>query len=700
MEAFDTAFSIHFAPLLPVFWIGLLALVATIFFALGLYKRKRGTLWRALCMTFFLIALCQPSVMEELRQPVKDVAVIILDQSPSQSYGNRTNKSAEALEALRRKLGSLENLELRVIEAPSSAGLIINETRVFDALDMALADIPQKRRAGVIVISDGQIHDIPADIQDQNEYGPVHLLLSGSRQDKDRQLIILEAPSYGIVGKTVTIKYRIEDTANIGQSSASVRVKRQNENQQEFSVPVNQDQTLELNIEHAGQNVFELETQIVDGEITAANNKNALMINGVRERLRVLLVSGQPHSGGRTWRDLLTSDPSVDLVHFTILREPEKLDATPQDELSLIAFPFRELFEVKLYDFDLIVFDRYKLNRILPDFYFKNIADYVKEGGAFLEASGPSFSGADSIYYTALMDVLPGEPTGEMINRPFRPTLSDLGRQHPVTGSLIWKGMSAGTTSPEWGQWLRQVSLNRKSGEILMNGDGNNPLLILDRVEKGRVAQLASDHIWLWSRGYDEGGPHTELLRRIVHWLMKEPELDERALNITVNDNRIIIKSRDFAGNNPEILMSAPNGDTSTLTLQKQSNGYMQSEIIADQIGIYSFEDSYGETRFAVVGDLNPPELRGVITTDKKMLPLINATSGHILWLEDNARPDIRFLTAERRSYGGNGWIGLRENHEFNVQGVTQKDILPDWLMLSLLLGMAILTWWIEGRSR
>lgn len=700
MDAFNTTFSIHFAPLIPVFWIGILACIAALLLLLGLHKRKRGTIMRGVCSVVFLMTLCHPSVLEEMRQPVKDIAVIVVDQSPSQNYGERTARTQSALESLRRTLSGREELELRVVQAPARKDQINNETRIFDALDMALADVPQKRRAGVVVISDGQIHDVPTNTGVFEDYGPVHLLLSGSKDDRDRQLVVLEAPSYGIVGKTVSIKYKVEDTANIAEKMAYVTIKRQNGKDELISAPVNQEMTIELDIEHAGQNVFELETSPIENEITQANNKTALMINGVRERLRVLLVSGQPHSGGRTWRDLLTSDPSVDLVHFTILREPEKLDATPQDELSLIAFPFRELFEVKLYDFDLIIFDRYKLNRILPDFYFKNIADFVKSGGAFLEASGPSFAGNDSIYYTALQDVLPGTPNGNMLNTPYRPALTDIGKNHPVTGSLVWKGMSAGTTTPEWGQWLRQVEIKRKSGEILMNGVGNNPLLILDRVEKGRVAQLASDQIWLWSRGYQEGGPHTELLRRIVHWLMKEPELDERALHITVDENRIKVRSREFAGNKPDILMSAPDGQSQTIVLEKKPGGYLEAEIIADQIGIYSFRDSYEQTRFAVVGDLNPPELRSVIATTDKLAPLTQASGGGVLWLADTPAPDVRFLSGGRKSYSGNGWIGLRENHESTVRGVTQKDFLPDWVMLSLLLGVAILTWWLEGRRR
>lgn len=699
MNAFDTSISIHFAPILPLPWLISVGIVVACLLLLGLYKRKHGTIFRFLCAALFLIALCNPSVLEENRQAVKDVAAIVVDQSPSQNYGERSARSEEALNDLIRQLEGRDDLDIRVIRAPEIDALT-NETRLFDSLEVALADVPRTRRAGVFVISDGQIHDVPNAAEARNDYGPVHLMLSGSQDEIDRQLVILEAPSYGIVGKSVTIKYKVEDTGNIGSDTAYITLKRQNEKSDVISVPVNKEMSLEIDIDHAGQNVFELATSPVEGEITQANNKAALLVNGVRERLRVLLVSGQPHAGGRTWRDLLTSDPSVDLVHFTILREPDKLDATPQDELSLIAFPFRELFEVKLYEFDLIVFDRYRLNRILPDYYFKNIADYIKEGGAFLEASGPSFAGEESIYYTALMDVFPGIPSGDMIRKPYRPSLSEIGRQHPVTGSLVWKGMSAGNTTPLWGPWLRQVVLQHNNGEVLMKGAEDHPLLILDRIEKGRIAQLASDQVWLWSRGFEEGGPHTELMRRIVHWLMKEPELDERALNITVSGNTITVKSRDFSGKNSQVVMRDPDENIETIKLEKTASGILETKIKVDKIGIYSFEDAYGDTRFAVVGELNPPELRGVVSTDRLMRGVLDTSGGKSVWLSENGVPSIRMMNNGRDRYYGQNWLGLRQNNEYTVQGLREKDVLPHWLMLSLLLGMAILTWWYEGRLR
>ena len=169
---------------------------------------------------------------------------------------------------------------------------------------------------------------------------------------------------------------------------------------------------------HAGQNILEVELETAPGELTPANNRAVIAAEGVRENLRVLLVSGEPHAGERTWRNLLKSDAAVDLVHFTILRPPEKQDGTPINQLSLIAFPTRELFSEKINDFDLIIFDRYQHRGMLQLLYYDNIARYVEEhGGALLVAAGDDYAGSLSLFRTPLSPVLPAVPTGRVLSR-------------------------------------------------------------------------------------------------------------------------------------------------------------------------------------------------------------------------------------------------------------------------------------------
>lgn len=697
MDKLDTAIALHFAPVLPISWLVAAGICGAVLLILHALNTRRALIPRLLTFGLFVLALMNPSILEQQREAVKDVAVILVDQSQSQKMGQRQQRTETALAALQKNLENNNDLEVRIVKAPADK-TITKDTRLFDALDTALADVPAKRRAGVIILTDGQIHDVPQDASQYEKYGPVHGLLSGKKNERDRELVILKAPTYGIVGQPIKIQYKVEDSAENNGETVSVTLKRHDGKPDVFFIPVGTEQTIDVNIDHAGQNIIELSVQGLPGEITEANNRAALLVNGVRDRLKVLLVSGQPHAGGRTWRDLLTSDPGVDLVHFTILREPDKLDNTPQNELSLIAFPFRELFEIKLYDFDLIVFDRYRLNRILPNNYFDNIVRYVQEGGALLEASGPSFASQDSVYYTSLMNVLPGVPTGAVLRKPFVPVLTDVGKKHPVTKDIYWNG-TLQNENPNWGHWLRQVVIKKENGEILMDGADGYPLLVLDRVEKGRVAQLSSDHIWLWSRGYEGGGPHAELLRRTVHWLMKEPELDEKALDVRVDGNMITVRSRNQAQKDSPVTMTTPDGKTQTIKLDRESDGWIETQIEADQLGVYAFEDNEGQRRFAIIGELNPPELKGVKTTPDKLLPLTDGSKGSVKWLADDPSPSVRHLPPGR-SYAGHNWIGLRQNGDFNVSGIKDTPLLPPWLAALILLGMATFTWWREGRVK
>ncbi len=691
--------TLHFTPILEPHYLWAIAIVGGLLLALSVFYYRRGIIVRGLTFTAFMLALLNPSILKEERSYVKDVAVIVVDQSSSQKIGQRETRTSTALKSITKQIEDMNMFDLRILHAPTDSALT-NRTDLFEMLDQNLSDVPQRRRAGVIFLTDGQIHDVPQNEETFNIYGPVHNLLSGHKGEKDRQIVITHAPAYGLVGKNVTIKYRVEDTKNINQPYATVTLTLHDGIQRTFDIPVNQEQEITLPLGHPSQNIFSLETEGIKDEITLANNKSAIIINGVRDRLRVLLVSGIPHTGERTWRDLLTSDPGVDLVHFTILREPKKFDYTPKKEMSLIAFPFQELFEVKLYDFDLIIFDRYRVNQILPRHYFANIAKYVREGGAFLEASGPAFSTRRSIDNTAIGDILPGKATGRILEESFTPQITELGHVHPVTKSLVWNNIvSEQGKSPPWGPWLRTVIVDPVRGDTLMTSTNDWPLLLLDRVGKGRVAQISSDHIWLWSRGYKGGGPHAELLRRIVHWLMKEPELDERALNITTHKNDITVRKQNYMKTKEEtIAITLPNGEHITADLYDNGQGFLEYKHHAEQLGIYAFEDVNGARKFAIIGDLNPPELRGVKTTQEKLAPLVAASHGTTIWLDKTPTPKVSTSKHARR-FSGSNWLALKRNNDHTVTSVKDIPILPEWMVLFSLLAALLFLWHREGKD-
>src|SRR6266705_1267395 len=526
-------YGIAFTPLVPtlVLWIALAAIV--VISAVLLLGRARGAAVRVTALALILLALANPSFTREDREPLSSVAAVVIDKSPSQNFGTRTRETAKAQEALVDSLKKIRGLEVRVVEAGQADGET-DGTRSFGALSSALSDVPIDRVAGAFMITDGRVHDIPANAAALGFQAPVHALITGRKDERDRRIAISAAPRFGIVGQVQTITYRLDDQG-VGSDRAKIVVRRDGEVINERTVQSGQTVNVEIDIKHAGPNIVEIEASPLDNELTLVNNRAVVAIDGVRDKLRVLLVSGEPHSGERTWRNLLKSDASVDLVHFTILRPPEKQDGTPINELSLIAFPTRELFQQKINEFQLIIFDRYARQGVLPIIYFDNIARYVRQGGAVLVAAGPDYASATSIWRTPLDVILPAEPNGRTSDGAFHPRLTDLGKRHPVTRGLE----GAGDDPPHWSRWFRLVDSRATKGTNVMNGPDGKPLLVLSRQGEGRVALLLSDHIWLWARGYEGGGPHLDLLRRLSHWLMKQPDLEEEAL-------RILVRGRDI----------------------------------------------------------------------------------------------------------------------------------------------------------
>src|SRR6266705_1398722 len=526
-------YGIAFTPLVPslVLWLALAAIaVIAVLLLLG---RARGAAVRVTALALILLALANPSFTREDREPLSSVATVVIDKSPSQSFGERTRETREAQEALLDSLKNIRGLEVRVVEAGQADGET-DGTRLFGALSSALSDVPVDRVAGAFLITDGRVHDIPANAAALGFQAPVHALITGRKDERDRRIAISAAPRFGIVGQVQTITYRLDDQGVSGER-AKVTVRRDGETINERTVLSGQTVNVDIDIKHAGPNIVEIEASPLENELTPVNNRAVVAIDGVRDKLRVLLVSGEPHSGERTWRNLLKSDASVDLVHFTILRPPEKQDGTPINELSLIAFPTRELFQQKINEFQLIIFDRYARQGVLPIIYFDNIARYVREGGAVLVAAGPDFASSTSIWRTPLDVILPAEPSGRMNDGAFKAQLTDLGKRHPVTRGLE----GADEDPPHWSRWFRLVDSRATKGTNVMNGPDGKPLLVLSRQGEGRVALLLSDHIWLWARGYEGGGPHLDLLRRLSHWLMKQPDLEEEAL-------RILVRGRDI----------------------------------------------------------------------------------------------------------------------------------------------------------
>jgi len=685
-------YGVAFTPLVPslVLWLALAAIV--VIAALLLLGRARGAAIRVTALALILLALANPSFTREDREPLSSVAVVVVDKSPSQNFGNRTSETEKAREALVDSLKQIKGLEVRVVEAGQADGET-DGTKLFGVLSSALSDVPVDRVAGAFLITDGRVHDIPANAAMLGFQAPVHALITGRKDERDRRIAISAAPRFGIVGQPQTITYRLDDQGVSGDR-ARVVVRRDGEVINERTVLSGQTVSVDVDIKHAGPNIVEIEASPLESELTPVNNRAVVAIDGVRDKLRVLLVSGEPHSGERTWRNLLKSDASVDLVHFTILRPPEKQDGTPINELSLIAFPTRELFQQKINEFQLIIFDRYARQGVLPIAYFDNIARYVRAGGAVLVSAGPDYASSTSIWRTPLDSVLPAEPVG-VTEKPYYARLSDAGKRHPVTRGLE----GSASEPPHWSRFFRTVDTRNATSPPLMTGADGKPLLLLSRYGEGRVALLLSDHLWLWARGYEGGGPHLDLLRRMSHWLMKQPDLDEEALRLQVQGHDLVVLRQTMADSVAPVTVTSPTGATRELTLSESEPGTWRSTIPAGELGLWQATD--GTLKALInVGPTNPKEFSEVTSTTEMLKPLTQATGGDARRIVDGGGFELPRIVPVLASgvFRGDGWMGVRMRDASVVKGVGVLPMFAGLIGLLLLLGGFAATWLREGR--
>lgn len=691
-----------FQPLLPVNLILVLAIIALIIILVGLFLRKQGALLRLLALAALVLALANPVMVEEQREPIKSIVGIVVDRSPSQNYGTRTRDTDDTLNALKEEFKKHPEYEPRFIEAASQSDMAVGtETKLFTPLNQAIADVPPALYAGTVLITDGQVHDIASVSGSVVNEKPINALITGQPDEFDREIKFVEPPRFGITNKKANISVLVNDKGHTTSSdkTATVSIKVNGEAIGQYNVTIGAPYQIELTIPHAGKNIIEAATEPLEGELTTANNETVTVIEGIRQNLRVLLVSGEPHNGERTWRDLLKSDASIDLVHFTILRPPEKSDNTPLSQLSLIVFPTTELFVDKINDFDLVIFDRYQHYDVLPLIYYDYVAEYVKNGGALLMATGPEFAGDTSLAQTPLISVLPTLPSGEIIEKPFRPSLTKDGMRHPVTRDLETKTMNSGN----WGRWMRQITVGDTSkSTVIMNGADNRPLMLLSHIGKGRVGMLLSDEGWLWARGFEGGGPYAALYRRMAHWLMKEPDLEEEALTASSNGNNLTIRRQTMADKPETATVTSPSGKTQTVTLEKQQEGVFVANLPTNEVGLFKIING-DKLALTHIGPMNSPEYAELISTDEKLTPVVSPSGGHITRLHAKASekismPGITPIDNNARTKNIKAdTIALLKADQTKLVNTVQYSIYTGLLALFICLLLLSGMWYKEG---
>ena len=685
--------NLGFDPFLPWPVLAALFVIAAALTTFALFRKLRGALIRAVALAALGLALANPIASIEEREPVKSIAVIVVDRSPSQMTPDRKALTDATLASLTERLSRYSGFETRVIEAKDDPDATSPSTRLFEALQAGIRDIPVSRIAGAVMITDGQIHDLPETTAAFGFPAPLHGLITGRADEFDRRIEVVRAPRFGIAGKEQEITYRVMRDGGSDTAPMDVTIRVNGEIAFTDRAAPGEETPAFIEIPRGGENVIELAVATEDGEVTDTNNRAVVLMQGIRENLRVLLVSGEPHSGERAWRNLLKSDASVDLVHFTILRPPEKQDGTPISELSLIAFPTRELFVEKISDFDLIIFDRYQNRGVLPVLYYDYIARYVEEGGAMLIAAGPELATEGSVAGTPLAPALPAMPTGDVTEAGYYPRLSDEGKKHPVTRDLP----GATREPPQWGRWFRTIGVGETASPAVMTGANDEPLLILNRYGEGRVAMLLSDHGWLWARGFEGGGPHVALYRRIAHWLMQEPSLEEEALTASAEGRALTITRQTMGESAGPATVRLPSGATLDVPLEDQGDGRFTATITLEEPGLVEVVDG-DFTALTHVGAVDSPEFRAMVSTTDVLSPLAGETGGTVTRVTADASslPQILPVRAALRDAGGR--LTLKSSGESVLKGVQSLPLFGGFLGLALLLFAFGTTWWREGR--
>jgi len=680
--------NVVFDPLLPWPFVLLAFALAAGQLVAGAFGLSRWPA-RAAAAMLLVAAVANPSLRQTDRERLPDIVLLGADRSSSQSLGDRARQLEAALSSIRSEISELGNVEIRefsVEDSPPGSG---RGTELVGSLRRSLANVDAGSIASAILVTDGQAHDADSAA---NFPFPVHAAITGSRSAWDRRFQILNAPAFAVVGEPVSILGRIDDDG-VGSAGTEARVFMSGKSGEAtaFHVNVGEDFEIQTTLDSRGENSIHIWTDADDGETTALNNSKVLSISAVRDRLKVLLISGKPHAGKRTWRNILKSDSSVDLVHFTILRPAHKSAKAETAEMALIEFPIKELFVDRIHEFDLVIFDKYHLQGIIPLDYLLNIRDYVENGGALLVSAGPEFAGADSLYNSLAFDFFPAEPTGFVIEEGFRPKVTSLGRKHPVAANLPGAGEAG--SEPAWGRWFRMVDLNNVKGDVLLSGPDERPLLILDRFGSGRVSLLASDNAWLWNRNFEGGGPQKELLRRLAHWMMKEPELEEEGLSAEAAGNRLRIVRNTVGESVDPVLLIAPDGREESIGLEETRPGQFEASLDDLEAGSYRVSDGSRTVTLAVAAR-SPEEFRETIATSEKVSRLVERSGGGVFWIEDGI-PGVRIVRSG--SAAGKDWLGLVSRENFATVDIRLRPVADPLLLLFLAAALAVLGWWREN---
>ncbi len=672
--------------------------LAALSLALCVWSRRRGNKGNTLrfaATAVALYALANHQVITETGERDMTEALLVIDRSASQQFGNRMMTADEAEKQLTAALSNIPGLNARILNITDNA----DGTRMMDKIEEALSDVPFDRRGGIFIVSDGQVHDQIRDQASPDDKTPVHLLRTGKDNEYDRRIEFEPFERAAQIKKPHDIKFRVIDEGAVpGSSDVRVSVLKDGQPVTSKMVKAGEASSISVEIDHAGANIIELRTDEVKGEVTERNNRTLTSVNGIMPKMNILLATGKINENTPAFRKMFNADSSVNIVTFAIARPPDKIDGTPDEELVLRPFPYEEIFSDNLKLFNLVIIDNTSNLKLLPPEYMQRLVRYVKEGGALLIAAGPELNSKDylkDIYDSALKDVIPALPGTSVTERVFKPRITERGQRHPAMRHLPGANAPDAKAEASWGPWYSQIDITAPQGEVVMDGIDKKPLMLLSRQGEGRVALLASNSLWRWDlASTDEKGPYAQMIGQVSHWLMKNPDFDEESLKLVAGQKDIEVVLQTMGDTAKPVTVQLPSGKTETVMpkANPQEPGLWKIKIPASGIGAYSAQaaDKTGPVAYSFLGQENPREFADITATDKILKPLIDRTGGGSITLQAPADgkgiiPDIRFVppavSGQKVELKGAGWLGVQMTAAMTNRRTEKKPFIDPALL-------------------
>jgi uncharacterized membrane protein len=715
-------------------WIALLAILGVLVIGISAYDlrtlaaHRRWTLvgLRGVVYAVAVMLLLEPAIDLKNISKVKNDVAVLVDTSRSmtlktgedadQTRYDRASAALEDMKSVLERTKDDHNFHFYAFGdglSPSSRSALAGAKPTEDASDLTGAletvkqDLDVENLGGLVVLSDGidtgaigrriqrgeDIDEGTLALIDELD-SPVNTLATASAEGlRDVAVARVLHDDFAFVHNKVSVDVDLQ-VVGMQATTFPLQLRREGKLLQTRQVSITPDKTdykisFEFVPERLGKEIYTVSAPEFSGEVLTENNVGHFLLNVIRDKIRVLQVVGRPSWDERFLRRHLKKNPNYDLISFFILRNDSNVQLVPNDELSLIPFPTRELFEDELGSFDLVIFQNFNFEPYNMRHYLPRIAGFVKDGGGFVMTGGELSFASGGYARTPIEDILPvylppvGQSEGVIDTGHFRPNLSEAGLRHPIT-QLAFDPQS---NVESWSKLPKMRGTNIVTGakpestvlathpSLTFNGEPM-PVVAVSEVGDGRAMSLTSDSTWRWAfRNVGDGGTAREyqvFWNSAIRWLIKDPELklikievpeDVHApgedMTVTVRISKPDYTPASDVSGKLQVLrrdLSEPGADTlppqelvDTLEFSTAHNGEVQLSVPVSEAGVYvlvaeaTTESGTLSDRniFLSVPDVN--EFRQIIPRDPLLASLAQASDGYHATLPDFSASSLRF---------------------------------------------------------